>query len=113
MRFRKSRPKCSPTDFLSKLILNWYRGKMLLLLLWKNATSVIFKTMPKVNNRLRGENSPNLVTLIETLKIVDAPVTFKSCNKCVAAFAAIQDNLLVGKKSSPRSNQTYVLQIRL
>jgi hypothetical protein len=28
------------------------------------ATSVIFKRLPKVNNHLLGENSPNLITLI-------------------------------------------------
>jgi hypothetical protein len=28
------------------------------------ATSVIFETLPKVNSRPTGENSPNLVTLI-------------------------------------------------
>jgi hypothetical protein len=31
------------------------------------ATSVIFKKLPKVNNHLLGENSPNLVTLIMVL----------------------------------------------
>jgi hypothetical protein len=29
------------------------------------ATSVIFKKLPKVNNRPLGENSPNLVTLLQ------------------------------------------------
>jgi hypothetical protein len=28
------------------------------------ATCGIFKTLPKVNNRSSGENSPNLVTLV-------------------------------------------------
>jgi hypothetical protein len=31
------------------------------------ATSVIFKKLPKVNNRPMGENSPHLVTLSTTL----------------------------------------------
>jgi hypothetical protein len=30
------------------------------------ATSVVFKTLPKVNNRSKCENSPNVVTLRQT-----------------------------------------------
>jgi hypothetical protein len=34
------------------------------------ATSIIFKKLPKVNNHLLDENSPNLVTLIVTVKVM-------------------------------------------
>jgi hypothetical protein len=42
---------------------NFYRGKNCPIF---SATWVIFKKVPKVNNRSKGENSPNLVTLLET-----------------------------------------------
>jgi hypothetical protein len=38
--------------------------------------SRIFRKLPKVNNRLRGENSPNLVTLPTTHSIVSCVATF-------------------------------------
>jgi hypothetical protein len=58
----KSRPKCSPTPFLSQLIHNFFRGK-------KNYLKTlgyffICIKLPKVNNSSIGENSPNLVTLL-------------------------------------------------
>jgi hypothetical protein len=37
---------------------NWYRVK------FSPKIYVIFKTLPKVNNRPMGEHSPNLVTLM-------------------------------------------------
>jgi hypothetical protein len=33
------------------------------------ATSIIFKKLPKVNNHLLGENSPNLVTLLGSVVV--------------------------------------------
>jgi hypothetical protein len=53
MSLRRSHPKSRPTNFLSKLMHNWYRGKSSR----KNvrATSAIFKTLPTVNNRPLGE----------------------------------------------------------
>jgi hypothetical protein len=69
----KSRPKCSPTKYLSKLINNCFRGKTGPKIC---LTSVIFKTLPKVNNRPIGEYLPNLVTLalvdIATTEILGA-----------------------------------------
>jgi hypothetical protein len=49
----KSRPKYSPNY--------WYRGKKVG---QKFDLLHIFKALPKVNNCPKGENSPNLVTLI-------------------------------------------------
>jgi hypothetical protein len=63
MSWQKSRPKCSPTHVLSKVTHNLtvekYSPKI-----W--ATSVIFKKMYKYSNRPIRENSPNLVTVVET-----------------------------------------------
>jgi hypothetical protein len=53
---RKSRPKCSPTDFFVNGTVKKSSPKFC-------ATSAIFKPLPKEKNRLMSENSPNLVTL--------------------------------------------------
>jgi hypothetical protein len=59
--FVKKSPKMSPNQlFLSKLMHTWYRGKS------SSKIYVIFKTLPKVNNRQLCKNSPNLVTLMES-----------------------------------------------
>jgi hypothetical protein len=42
------------------------------------AFSLIFKKLPKVNNRPRGENSPNLVTLSPTNLRLSANAFFDS-----------------------------------
>jgi hypothetical protein len=56
------RTKCSPTDILTTLIHNFFRGIDVGRKLW--ATSEIFKRLPKENFLPKGENSPNLVTLV-------------------------------------------------
>jgi hypothetical protein len=48
MSLRKIRPKCSPTNYLPKLMHNFSVEKCSLKI---RATSVIFKKLPKVNNR--------------------------------------------------------------
>jgi hypothetical protein len=53
MSLWKSRPKCSPTHFLSKQ----KRSPKFF------AGSVIFQKIPDVNNHPMDENSPNLVTM--------------------------------------------------
>jgi hypothetical protein len=52
--------------FLSKLIHNLYRVTKDP----KNAFYVIFRKLPKVNNHPLAENSPNLVTLMQTRLVV-------------------------------------------
>jgi hypothetical protein len=42
------------------------------------ATSVIFKKLPKVNNRPMSENSPNLVTLERSTKQKQEVVLFQN-----------------------------------
>jgi hypothetical protein len=62
MSLRRSRRKCSPSHFLSKLIENRE--------LWKKEAQNVallsqYKKLSKENNRPIGENSPNLVTLFD------------------------------------------------
>jgi hypothetical protein len=56
----QSLPKCSPTNFLPKLIHNWYYGKRSPRI---RATSVIFNQLGKENHCPLGKNSPDMVTL--------------------------------------------------
>jgi hypothetical protein len=61
---KKNRPKCGPAHFCVKIIIELYRGKN------PNPNfglTKYFKKLPKETNRPIGENSPNLVTLPETL----------------------------------------------
>jgi hypothetical protein len=64
------------------------RGKVALK---KQATSVIFKKRPKVNNRPMGKNSPHLVTLL---------CIHKDYGTCVCPFSSLSVRMYVHKGGS-------------
>jgi hypothetical protein len=73
MSLWKIRSKCSPTNFLLKLLHNIFRGKSCLKLF---ASSKFFKKLPKENNQPISKISPNLVTLfVNTTNMI--PTRFK------------------------------------
>jgi hypothetical protein len=62
--FEKCRPKCCPNPFFVKINWSLLQKKRVTEKCW--ALSVIFKQLSTENNRPKGENWPNLITLLYT-----------------------------------------------